>query len=57
MLAEYGDQTVDTSIVKVGLCEQHFPNKYAIIATVKQWVTCASADFYERGMQALVHSW
>jgi len=24
---------------------------------VKQWATSAVADFYERGMQALVHGW
>jgi len=24
---------------------------------VEQWATSAGADFYERGMQALVHRW
>ena len=38
-----------------GLHGQYFPSSYAIIAAVKQWVTFAGADFYKRGMQALVH--
>ena len=29
----------------------------AIIAAVKQWVTSTGPDFYECGMQALVHNW
>ena len=29
----------------------------AVIRAVKQWTTSAGADFYECGMQALVHRW
>jgi hypothetical protein len=28
-----------------------------MVHTVKQWTTAAGADFYEHGMQALVHRW
>jgi hypothetical protein len=41
--------------MKDGLHEQHFPSNETIIAAVKQWTTSSGADFYERGMQALVH--
>ena len=43
--------------MKDGLCGQHFPSNNVVIAAVKQWTTSAGADFYERGMQALVHRW
>ena len=43
--------------MKGGLHGQHFPRNNAIIAAVKQWVTSIGADFYEHGMQALVHHW
>ena len=43
--------------MKDGLCGQHFPSNNVIIAAVKQWTTSAGADFYERGVQALVHRW
>ena len=43
--------------MKDGLCGQHFPSYDAIVRAVKQWATSAGADFYERGMQALVHRW
>jgi len=36
---------------------QHFPSNDAVVRPVKQWATSAGADFYERGMQALVHCW
>jgi len=41
--------------MKGGLHGQHFPSTSAILATVKQWVTSAGADFHLRGMQAPVH--
>jgi hypothetical protein len=37
-----------------GLRGQHFPSNNAVLRVVKQW---AGADFYECGMQALVHRW
>jgi hypothetical protein len=40
-----------------GLRGQHFPSNDAIVRAVKQWATSAGADFYECGMQALVHCW
>jgi len=43
--------------MKDGLCGQHFPSYDAVVRAVKQWTTSAGADFYERGMQALVHRW
>jgi len=43
--------------VKDGLLGQHFPSHYAVIASVKQWVTSVGADFYECVMHALVHGW
>ena len=43
--------------MKDGLHGQHFPSNGTIIAAVKQWVTSAGADFYERGMQAFVPHW
>jgi histone-lysine N-methyltransferase SETMAR len=36
---------------------QHFPSYGAVIRAVKQWATSAGADFYERGMQVVVHCW
>jgi len=42
---------------KDGLRGQHFPSNDTVVQAVKQWATSASADFYERGMQALVHRW
>ena len=53
LLNIHGDQTVDVSKVKVGLCGQHFPSN----DTVKQWVTLFGADFYECIIKALVHCW
>jgi hypothetical protein len=41
--------------MKDGLCGQHFPSNDAVVPAVKQRATSAGADFYERGMQALVH--
>ena len=43
--------------MKDGLHGQHLHSNYAIIATVKRWVTSDRADFYQRGIQALVHHW
>jgi len=43
--------------MKYGLCGQHFSGYNAIVRAVKQWATSAGADFYERGMQVLVHRW
>jgi len=43
--------------MKDGLRGQHFPSKDAVVQAVKQWATSAGADFYECGMQALVHHW
>jgi len=43
--------------MKDGLCGQHFPSNNADIRAVKQWATSAGANFYECGMQALVHRW
>jgi len=40
-----------------GLRGQHFPSYDAIVRAMKQWVTSAGANFYELGMQALVHRW
>ena len=40
-----------------GLCGQHSPSYDAIVRAVKQWATSAGADFYELGVQALVHRW
>ena len=48
---------MDVSTVKVGLCGQHFPNSYVVVASVNQWVTSTGAGFYERGMKAHVHCW
>ena len=55
-LSVYGDQAVDLGIVKAELCG-HFRTKDAIIAAVKQWVTCTGAGFHELSMQVLVHRW
>ena len=43
--------------MKDGLRGQHFPSNDVIIRAVKQWTTSTGADFYECGMQALVHRW
>ena len=43
--------------MKDGLLGQHFPSYEAVIRAVKQWPTSTGADFYERGIQALVHRW
>ena len=43
--------------MKDGLRGQHFPDSDAVIAAVKSWLASASPDFYERGIQALVHRW
>jgi len=43
--------------MKDGLRGQHFPSNDAIVRAVKQWATSTGADFYECGMQALVHRW
>jgi hypothetical protein len=43
--------------MKDGLRGHHFPNNDACVRAVKQWANSAGADFYERGMQALVHRW
>jgi len=43
--------------MKNGLCGQHFPSYDTVVQAVKQWATSTGADFYERGMQALVHCW
>jgi hypothetical protein len=43
--------------MKDGLPGRHFPSYDAIVQAVKQWVTSAGSDFYERSMQALVHRW
>ena len=40
-----------------GLRGQHFPSNDAVVRAVKQWAISAGADFYERGMQALVNRW
>ena len=34
---------------------EHSPSKGALTVAVKQWVPSIGADFYEHGMQALVH--
>jgi hypothetical protein len=36
---------------------QHFPSYDAVVRAVKQWATSTGADFYGRGMQALVNRW
>jgi hypothetical protein len=43
--------------MKDGLRGEHLPSYNAVVRAVKQWATSTGADFYERGMQALVHSW
>ena len=43
--------------LKNGLRGQRFPDNDAVIAAVKKWTTSAGADFYERGIKALVHRW
>jgi len=45
-----GEQAVNVSAVKVGLCVQHFPNN-TIITAVRLWVTPADAVWHA----ALVH--
>ena len=44
-------------LIKDGLHGQHFSSNEVVIAAVKQWATSACANFYERGMQNLVHRW
>jgi len=44
-------------LMKDGTRGQHFPSNDAIVRAVKQWATSAGADFYECGMQALIHRW
>lgn len=41
--------------MKDGLHGQHFPSNDTLIAPVKQWVISDGGDFYECGIQALVH--
>jgi len=43
--------------MKDGLHGQLFPSYDAVVQALKQWATSAGADFYEHGMQALVHCW
>jgi len=43
--------------MKDGLRGQHFLSNDAVVRTVKQWAPSAGADFYERGVQALVQPW
>ena len=40
--------------LKNGLRGQRFPDNDAVMAAVKKWTTLAGADFYERGIKALV---
>jgi hypothetical protein len=35
----------------------HFAIYDAVIAAVRKWLASSGADFYERGIQALVHRW
>ena len=44
-------------LMKDGLHGQHFPSNDAVVRAVNQCATSAGAEFYERGMQALVHRW
>ena len=41
-------------LMKDGLHWQHFLSSDAVVAAVKQWITSTGADFYERGIQALI---
>jgi hypothetical protein len=43
--------------MKDGLRVQHFPSYDAVVRAVIQWATSAGEDFYEHGMQAVVHRW
>jgi hypothetical protein len=43
--------------MKDGLSEQHFPSYDVVVRAVKQWAISGGADFYERGLQAVVHRW
>jgi len=43
--------------MKDGVHGQHFPSNYVTRAAAKQWVTSTGTNFYEHGMQALVHCW
>ena len=43
--------------IKDELHGQHFPSYDAIVRAMKQCTTSAGTDFYECGMQALVHDW
>jgi len=43
--------------MKDGLCGQHFHSYNTVVFAVKQLATSTGADFYEHGIQALVHHW
>jgi hypothetical protein len=43
--------------MKDRLQRKHFPNNDADVQAVKLWATSAGANFYECGMQALIHRW
>ena len=43
--------------MKDGLRGQQFPSNGVVIRAVKQRIISTGAEFYERGMQALVHRW
>jgi len=43
--------------MKDGLRGQYFSSYDAVVRAVKQWATSDGADFYKRGMQALVRRW
>jgi len=45
------------SLMKDRLRGQHFPSYDTVVRAVKWWATSAGADFYEHGVQALVHRW
>jgi len=46
-----------SDMMKDGLRGQHFPSYDAVVRAVKQWATSTRAEFYERGVQALVLRW
>jgi hypothetical protein len=43
--------------MKDGLRGQHFADNDAVTAAVRKWFASAGADFYECGIQTLVHRW
>ena len=43
--------------MKDGMLGQRFTSNDVVVRAVKQRATSAGADFYEGGMQALVHRW